>query len=78
MPKIAVVEVVEVLSEVVVSSSEVVVDADEPPSSLPQAIIVRLKRSTSKMCKILFIFSSTLVSVEITWGLLRWNVGVFF
>ena len=33
------------------------VDADEPPSSLPQEIIVRLKRSTIKMCKILFIFS---------------------
>ena len=63
MPKIAVVEAVEVLSEVVVSSSEVVVedelsvDADEPPSSLPQEIMVRLKRSTIKMCKILFIFS---------------------
>jgi len=55
--------VVEVLSEVVVSSSEVVVedelsvDADEPPSSLPQEIMVRLKRSTNKMCKILLIFS---------------------
>ena len=51
-----------VLSEVVLSSSEVVedalsVDADEPPSSLPQEIMVRLKRSTIKMCKILFIFS---------------------
>ena len=33
------------------------VDADEPPSSLPQEIMVRLKRSTNKMCKILFIFS---------------------
>ena len=52
----------------------------EPPlplSLLPHEIMVRLKRSTNKMCKILFIFSSTLVSVEITWGLLRWNVGVF-
>ena len=54
--------VVVVLSEVVLSSSEVVedvlsVDADEPPSSLPQEIMVRLKRSTNKMCKILFIFS---------------------
>ena len=39
------------------SSSEVVVDADEPPSSLPQEIMVRLKRSTNKMCKILLIFS---------------------
>ena len=52
------------LSSVVLSpSSEVVVedvlsvDADEPPSSLPQEIMVRLKRSTKKMCKILFIFS---------------------
>ena len=54
-----------VVSEVVVVvvSSEVVVedvlsvDADEPPSSLPQEIMVRLKRSTNKICKILLIFS---------------------
>ena len=44
-------------SEVVVVEDELSVDADEPPSSLPQEIMVRLKRSTNKMCKILFIFS---------------------
>ena len=49
-----------VVSVVVVVSFEVVVlslDADEPPSSLPQEIMVRLKRNTNEMCKILFIFS---------------------
>ncbi len=54
-----------VVSEVVVVvvSSEVVVedvlsvDADEPPSSLPHEIMVRLKRKTNQMCKILFIFA---------------------
>ena len=55
MPKIAVVEAVEV--EVVVVEDELSVDADEPPSSLPHEIMVRLKRSTNKMCKILFIFA---------------------
>jgi len=66
VPKTAVVEVVEVLSEVVVSSSEVVVvedvlslDADEPPSSLPQEIMVRLKRDIRKMEKHFFIFTPT-------------------
>ena len=49
MPKTAVVEVVEVV--------EVVVE-EEPPSSLPQETMVRLKRNTKKMCKILSIFSS--------------------
>ena len=53
----AVVSVVEVLS-VVLSSSEVVVedelsvDADEPPSSLPQEIMVRLKRNMEIMMSI--------------------------
>ena len=43
------------LSEVVVSSSEVVVedelsvDADEPPSSLPQEIMVKLKRNRERI-----------------------------
>ena len=52
-----------VLSEVVVSSSDVVVedalsvDADEPPSSLLHEMTVRLKRNTKTMCKILLIFS---------------------
>ena len=52
-----------VLSEVVLSSSEVVVedvlsvDADEPPSSLPQEIMVRLKSDIKITCKISFIFS---------------------
>ena len=45
MPKTAVVEVVEVVLE------------EEPPSSVPQETMVRLKRNTNKMCKILFIFS---------------------
>ena len=65
MPKIAVVEAVEV--EVVVED-ELSVDADEPPSSLPQEIMVRLKRSTNKMCKILLIFSSILGSEELMGG----------
>ena len=40
-----------------VVEDELSVDADEPPSSLPQEIMVRLKRDTNKICKILFIFS---------------------
>ena len=50
------------LSSVVLSpSSEVVVEDElsldeEPPSSLPQETMVRLKRDTNKMCKILFVF----------------------
>ena len=44
-------------SEVLVVEDELSVDADEPPSSLPHEIMVRLKRSTNKMCKILLIFS---------------------
>ena len=61
MPKIAVVEAVEVLSEVVVSSSEVVVedelsvDAEEPPSSLPQEIMVRLRRNRERIMSICLI-----------------------
>ena len=56
----AVVSVV-VLSVEVVSSSEVVVedelsvDADEPPSSLPQEIMVRLKRNMEIMMSICLI-----------------------
>jgi len=48
VPKTAVVEVVEVV--------EVVVE-EEPPSSLPHEMMVRLKRKTNKICKILFIFT---------------------
>ena len=48
--------VVSVVEELVVVEDELSVDADEPPSSLPQEIMVRLKRSTNKMCKILLIF----------------------
>ena len=46
------------LSEVVVSLSEVVVedelsvDADEPPSSLPQEIMVKLKRNSERIMSI--------------------------
>jgi len=57
--------VVEVLSEVVLSSSEVVVedelsvDADEPLSSLPQEIMVRLKKGIQiKFVKSYSFFSS--------------------
>ena len=53
----AVVSVVVVVVVVVVVEDVLSVDADEPPSSLPHEIMVRLKRKTNKMCKILFIFS---------------------
>ena len=49
------------LSEVVVSLSEVVVedelsvDADEPPSSLPQEIMVKLKRNRERIMSICLI-----------------------
>ena len=49
------------MSEVVVSSSEVVVedelsvDADEPPSSLPQEIMVKLKRNRERIMSICLI-----------------------
>ena len=46
-----------VVEEVVVVEDVLSVDADEPPSSLPHEIMVRLKRSTNKMYKILLIFS---------------------
>ena len=48
--------VVEVSSEVLVEDV-LSVEAEEPPSSLPHEIMVRLKRSTNKICKTLFIFS---------------------
>jgi len=41
----------------VVVEDELSVEADEPPSSLLHEIMVRLKRDTNKICKILFIFS---------------------
>ena len=54
-------EVVVVLVSVVsvsdVSVSDVVEEAPPPSSLLVHEIMVRLKRSTIKMCKILFIFS---------------------
>ena len=37
------------------SSSEVVVDADEPPSSLPQEIMVKLKRNRERIMSICLI-----------------------
>ena len=56
-------EVVVVLVSVVSVSVDSVSDAVEeeslpepPPSLLPHEIMVRLKRSTNKMCKILLIF----------------------
>jgi len=51
-------EIEETVGAVVSVEEEFSVDADEPPSSLPHEIMVRLKRSTNKMCKILFIFPS--------------------
>jgi|OM-RGC.v1.026551725 hypothetical protein len=53
----AVVSEVVVLVEVVLEDV-LSVDADEPPSSLPQEIMVRLNRKTNKMCKILSIIAS--------------------
>jgi len=47
VPKTAVVEVVEVVVE------------EEPPSSVPHEMMVRLKRKTNKTCKILLIIFST-------------------
>ena len=51
---------VEVVSSVVLSSSEVVVEDElsldeEPPSSLPQEIMVKLKRNMEKMMSICLI-----------------------
>ena len=40
----------------VVVEDELSVEADEPPSSLLHEIMVRLKRDTNKICKILLIF----------------------
>ena len=54
------------LSEVVLSSSEVVVedelslDVDEPPSLLPHEIMVRLKRNTERIMKIYLTWFSIL------------------
>ena len=49
--------VVSVEEESVVVEDVFSVDADEPPSSLPQEIMVRLKSDIRITCKILFIFS---------------------
>ena len=49
-----------VVPESVVSVFDVVEEEslpELPPSPLPHEIMVRLKRNTNKMCKILFIFS---------------------